>query len=243
MMGVVFPEIVKLLSACAWPFVVLKIFMIFKKPIEDLISEIVCIRFKTGNKEFEVEIPQEKINKDGVDNIQNVSGENAQDDRQMPKKDDTDLLRSNKIHLSELPENYVFKNVLEEQEKSIKEDLDKSPFQPKEILIRELASYQLATEYERIYHCIFKSQFDVLQNLVKNSHGLAIEEIRAFYKKAKRKFPEAYNNWSFENWFAFLQANNFFKQQEDKYYPTIHAEAFTRYITEQQRYDIRSKSF
>ena len=150
----------------------------FKKPIEDLISGIVSIYFKTGNKELKVEMPQKKVSQNGVDNAQNINGENTQYDQQIHKKDVIKKTsQADKLPLANLPENYVFKNVLEEQEKSIKEVLDKSPYKREEILIRELASYQLATEYERGYHCIFKSQFDALQKLTETPEGLSINKI------------------------------------------------------------------
>lgn len=125
----------------------------------------------------------------------------------------------------------------------IKKNLENSPFEKKAFLIRELASCQIALNYERIYHDIFKSQFDALQMLNSHTEGVLLEEIKKFYEKAKSDYSVPYSNYSFENWLDFLISCDLILLKDNKWCATEKSRAFISYIIVQQRYNIQEKIF
>jgi len=72
-----------------------------------------------------------------------------------------------------------------------------------EVLVRNLAFSQAWVQAERLYRLIFGSQIALLKFL--NSCGpKSDDEIRAYYNKAKKKYPKFYADYSYESWRKFL---------------------------------------
>lgn len=231
-------QIVSLLKS--WSFVILLVFLCLKKPLIDFINKIYEIHFAQGKILIQRQVEQ---NNSGIDtNLLTSNGRvNSiiyEEGKEVPVK--TNKTRKG-VHLPTLPDDNIFKEVFKEQEKIIKIELNKTPFIKEEVLIRELASYQIALDYERIFKDMFKSQFDALEYLNSNEQGILKNDFLLFYEKAKQQFPIAYQDFSFENWFAFLDIYNFIESKEGKIYPTNKSQAFTFYILVQRRYNILNK--
>ena len=107
--------------------------------------------------------------------------------------------------------------------------------------MKNLASCQIALNFERIYQSIFKSQFDALEMLNSNAEGISINELKTLYEQAKNNYPKAYINFSFENWFYFLTINDLVLQKQDKWYAADKSKAFVLYVIFQQRYNVQYK--
>jgi hypothetical protein len=98
-----------------------------------------------------------------------------------------------------------FSAVLQGAMTSLQKELkDLPPDEKIERLIRHAAIMQVSAYFESVYANIFGSQIKALQTL--NSLQTSTEaDARAFYdSEAVAKNPEAYANFSFERWVAFL---------------------------------------
>ena len=211
----------------SWSFVFLIAFFTCRRPIEYFISRVQGVRFPGT----EIIAQSKEISNKGLDT----------DAGTIERNSEYFLTKDKKMHLPKISEHSVFKSVLIQQEDLIKADLKDSPFYAEEILMRELASYQIAINYERIFNDIFKSQFDALEKLNSNKEGTSVKELIQIYEKAKKMYSEAYINFSFDDWFYFLTINDLVLQKKDKWYVTDKARAFVYYVIVQQRYDIRCK--
>lgn len=226
MLPYLFQQILMLLQS--WPFVLLVMFLCLKRYVVEFITRIHEIHFHEG-----------KII------TQNNRQHNGALNADLPKGIDVDFDTSKskggkKVSVPDIPDD-VFKGVLKEQERIINNALEKSPFHKDEVLLRELASYQIALDYERIFKDIFKSQFDALEKLNSSEGGMTQNEFLPFYEQAKQQSPKAYDGFSFENWFAFFEFNYFFKKKGKKFIATDKSKAFTYYIVVQRRYGIQYK--
>ncbi len=224
----------------SWSFIILLVFLCLKKPIIDLINKIYEIHFSKGKIFIQKQVEQEKS---GLDTNLLTTNNGIPQTINTGNTELSPKLNKNKkgIHLPALPDDNVFKGVFNDQEKIIKTELTKTPFIKEEVLIRELASYQIALDYERIFKDMFKSQIDALEYINSNEQGVTKNDLLKFYDKAKQQYPVAYQDFSFENWFAFFDIHNFIEQKDNKLYPTEKSQAFTYYIIVQRRYNILYK--
>ena len=204
------------------PFVALIIFFNLKKPIVYFLSNVKDVRV-SGT---EIITQSKEISNKGLDTRQD---------------NECFLDKNKKIHLPDLSEGDIFKNILLQRENTIQEEIKKSQYNTDEILLRNLASCQRALNFERIYQNIFKSQFDALEMLNSNLEGVSRNELKTLYEQAKNNYPKAYINFSFENWFYFLTINDLVLQKEDKWYTSNKSKAFVCYVIFQQRYNIQYK--
>ncbi len=135
-----------------------------------------------------------------------------------------------------------YKQIIEETEQKLKEELTSIQYDEKEVLLRALASVQLSLAYERAYKDIFKSQIDALQRLNATGSGvLTREALSLFYENAKNKYSSAYDNFSFDNWLNFLFFSELIKEVEGKINITTNGKAFLLYILE-RGYEVKFKS-
>ena len=224
----------------SWSFVIFTIFLFLRKPIVDFINRIYEIHFSQGK--ILVQQQGEK-DKEGID-LKNLSSSNSNLSKNAePETDQSTPKSKNKKRLSvpSLPSDNVFKKMFEVQEKIIHEELAKTPFIKEEVLIRELASYQIALDYERIFKEIFKSQFDALEYINANEKGVSKKDLVKFYNEAKKQYAVGYQDFSFENWFDFFVIYNFIEQKDKLVYPTSKSQSFTYYILVQRRYNVQYK--
>jgi hypothetical protein len=127
--------------------------------------------------------------------------------------------------------------LLTEMETNIKTELNTASLNPperEEILVKYLASNQIAVAFERTYFLIFGSQLSALQLLASSPGGVEdIEKLRPFYEQAKSKNPEFYGSYSFESWEGFLQGQVLMGRKENKAAITIRGKEFLKYLVDQ----------
>ena len=209
----------------SWPFVLLLIVFLFRKELKLLFLNLKSA--KIGNAKI--------ILKQGNPDANGLVKQN-------PLLQEAQTTEKNKkTELPPFPPG-VFKEVMDEREKQLKEWISKFPYKENDSLIRELASFQLAVEYERIYHLIFKSQIDLLQRLEGMKDTLSREEAMEYYKESKKKYPQAYFNFTFDNWLAFLTTSSLVLEEKSFLKITNNGRAFLTYIIVQRQYDITLKS-
>ncbi|HHT9135277.1 MAG TPA: hypothetical protein ACFYD2_10280 [Candidatus Avalokitesvara rifleensis] len=108
--------------------------------------------------------------------------------------------------------------VLLEQEKNIKEDIEKRGLvqdeEIKKVLIRVLAANQIELLCEKTYRMIYGSQIKILQHLnYKGVLGDTLENIKKFYDYAVTAYPHHYQGDTFDRYIKFL-ADSFLIQIE-----------------------------
>jgi hypothetical protein len=109
--------------------------------------------------------------------------------------------------------------VLREQEDRIRADLQtlKISDTPKEaidVLVRNLAAYQLYHAAERLYRLIFGSQLSALKEM--NLLGpMNRDKLREFYDAAAANFPQIYDKYPFEAYLGFLRTNRLITSNDD----------------------------
>lgn len=105
--------------------------------------------------------------------------------------------------------------VLSFREKAIKEDLQSFNDDKEErekFLIRALAEFTIALEFEQAYWRIWGSQLFALRFLNSHSHNrVTTENLRVFYSEKQDELK----NISFEEWWNFLDASNFANISDD----------------------------
>jgi hypothetical protein len=69
-------------------------------------------------------------------------------------------------------------------------------------LIRAIADWRTAREYEILYRIIFGSQIELI-NTVNSGPALSFEQAKNIYGSAKNKYEDFYNDISFEHWLRF----------------------------------------
>ena len=206
-----------------FPYVViLIIFFNLKEPIVCFISRAQSFRFSGA----EIIAQGNETSNKGLDT--------GQDSEHFSDK-------NKKIPIPDPLESDIFKDILLQRENTIKEEIKKSQYKTDEFLLKNLASCQIALNFERIYQSIFKSQFDALEMLNSNLEGVSRNELKTLYEQAKNNYPKAYINFSFENWFYFLTINDLVLQKQDKWYATDKSKAFVLYVIFQQRYNVQYK--
>ena len=88
-------------------------------------------------------------------------------------------------------------------ETPIREWLQKIPQSEREAqLVRSLGGWQVGWHFESVNFSILGSQLAVLQAI--NTQTLTQVQVRGFYDHASRAFPDYYQNYGFDPWFAWL---------------------------------------
>lgn len=218
-------EHIWILLTC-WPFTLLLIILFLKDSINSLISRI-----------NEVHVADKKIIIQPNSVTNGLLTKSSQSSDPIEKNG-----KRGKSPLPKLSEDFIFKKVMETQETIIKDMIKSSPFKKEELLIRELASYQLAVDYERIYQFIFKSQIDALEGIINSANGKNKQDIVTYYEQAQKQYSAAYEQFSFDNWMYFLISHGLIEENSNRYYATEKGKAFVYYITEQQHYNWLYKS-
>lgn len=94
-------------------------------------------------------------------------------------------------------------------EKQILDDLEIIKDDEKMItLVRALAASRIETAFERIYGNIFQSQIDALTKLQNSHGGVPLKQaIDYFEENVKKKYPQAFGEGEFADWFRYLSNN------------------------------------
>ncbi len=224
----------------SWSFVIFIIFLFLRKPIVIFINRIYEIHFSQGKI---IAQQQNEKDKEGID-LKDLASTNINLNKNALSETEQTLFRNKskkRVSLPSLPSDNIFKGLFDVQEKIICEELDKTPFDKEEVLVRELASYQIALDFERIFKDIFKSQFDALEYINANEKGVSKKDLLKLYNEAKKKYAVSYQDFSFENWFDFFVIYNFVEQKDKLIYPTSKSQSFTYYVLVQRRYNVQYK--
>lgn len=124
--------------------------------------------------------------------------------------------------------------VITDLENSIKKELEEKNLdiegETVDVLLRHLAGTQLLLAFERVHSVIFGSQIYLLKELNTSiPSGLIEDEVFAHYERVKQHFKDTYNNWTEEQYLAYLYSNFLIKKEDDN---TIHITNFgVEYLT------------
>lgn len=123
---------------------------------------------------------------------------------------------------------------LREQEKSIKKDLENKGLSSQQetidILVRHLAATQMALRFEFINKIIWGSQVAILVNLNSKPLGETFEMLRPFYQEASKIYPEAFTNYTFDQYLNYLVSANLVILKDGKYFITTLGRDFLGYL-------------
>ena len=226
----------------SWPFVILFVFLCLRKPLILVIS---------GIRELQIggtHIITQNINKSKIPlpPISDATLKNLSE-KQENGINNTQNINKNKIPLPPISD-ATLKNLSEKQENEINKMLSQNPqFDKEQMLMRKLALYLLAIDFDRTYICIFRSQLEFLIDIysrftTQHQKQLNKDVSLAYYKHARCLYPKEYANFSFEIWFNFLVNAELIKERAGFIYGTDKGASFVKYIIE-QRYNIREKIF
>lgn len=91
-----------------------------------------------------------------------------------------------------------FKVLMRERKQELKQLISNISYKNGNFLIRELASFQIAVEYERLYQLISKSQIELLQRLRLFIDAMSREILQEHYEELAKKNSQEYSNYSFD---------------------------------------------
>jgi len=175
---------VELLVGIAWPVVLVIGLIIFKSPINELISR----------RPF-------KIGKEGVE-FGAVDAQSSQSRTPQPP--------DNLVKPAEHP-NQLIKPFLEQMEALVKSNLDVAASEntkiDREAFLVRIAADGIGARYlEQAYRAIFGSQIAALMALQAQGGEGEMQLLQAQYEKAVLENPDFYQSFSFEQWLGYLTA-------------------------------------
>lgn len=133
--------------------------------------------------------------------------------------------------------------VLLEQETSIKKDLERRGLSNQQetlnVLVRHLAATQLALFFEYVNTLIWGSQVGILQHLNSTPQGETSEKLKSFYDYAAIIYPDAFANYSIEQYLGFLVTSKLITQIGDQYLITDLGRDFLGYLVNTGRTGFR----
>ena len=148
---------------------------------------------------------------------------------------DAEPPQSEALSFDELMKQPISASVLE-REKVISGQLSKLPLKTDAerigILQRVVASTNIDLEYTRIAHIIFGSQLNLLVQLAGTRHGLPQSQAEHVYADAKARFPELYNERSFDAWLGYLASSNLLVVQGDRFDITQYGTDFLKFLVD-----------
>jgi len=120
--------------------------------------------------------------------------------------------------------------------------IPKETNEQKAFFMRLLAAQSLYMSYEKLFPIIYESQVSLLMYLnVKNAYESTLNEVKYFYDDVRVKYPSIYDNYDFEKWLRFLQANNLLIVGPEKIKITEEGIEFLKYFGTQRL--IQKKGF
>ncbi len=189
----------------AWPGAILLLGIVFLavffRPITRLIDRIKRVGIGRSSVEAEATPPQQ-------------TAVEPRDPRMLPTAGGEPSAR---LRTEDLLRDYASPMIMD-RDREIRLVLDRLETQAdrEKILIRYLAGLQVYREFERTYYAIYGSQIMALADL--NSagvEGLPVARIRMFYDNAAATNPDAYENYTFDQWVGFLKLNNLVRETQN----------------------------
>jgi hypothetical protein len=89
-------------------------------------------------------------------------------------------------------------------------DQNKNLFPPEEFYAKLIGIGLVAYKHDITWAYIYKSQLQMLGEMVKQGGFLPIIEARKFYDQAARDNPNGYANYSFEKWLGYVETQGHF---------------------------------
>lgn len=89
------------------------------------------------------------------------------------------------------------------------------------VLIRHLAATRILLEFEQVHNLIFGSQIFLLKKLNEVAgQGKSKEFVEDYFTRVQELFPEAFREWTLEQYLAFLLGRLLIVAQDGKYHIT-----------------------
>ena len=101
------------------------------------------------------------------------------------------------------------------------------------ILVRHLASTQIALLFNQIDRMIWGSQVTYLHFLNASPNGTNLDQANVFYENAQEAFPDAYSNYALGDWIGFLRdVTHLVTEQDGVIRITVRGRQFLAYLTQ-----------
>ena len=189
-------------KSLAWPICLLIVIRIFQKQISNLIQRIVKIDKEGITAEPLSEHQLEKPKPEAVQSLLDVVSK-------------TDLINS--------------------IEEDIRADLQERGLQTTgnsiDVLIRHFAGTKLLLAFEQIHSQIFGIQLFLLKNLNQIvGQGRSITFLEDYFEDIKTSYPEAFNNWSIEQYLNYLFVNALIIKNENQIHITTKGVEYLTWI-------------
>jgi hypothetical protein len=218
-----FSEIVKLVSAVAWPILLISVLWIFREQIRTL---IVSRTFKFGPQGIEVAVPQQPS---GETESQKL--EHGLAPMSSPARAGSREVAANPSAAYSLPS---FREFVTEVEQRVERELPSYMTQigrSREDSLKHLAIDNMGALFlERTSRHLFGSQIDAINFLLANNGRSTIQNLRPLYASAASNFPTIYANYSFDQWLAFLTTWNLIRIDGDDAVLTPAGKAIITYM-------------
>lgn len=123
-----------------------------------------------------------------------------------------------------------YMEIIKQKEAEIEEKQNEHEF-TKEQFIQYIAKQDVIIEFERSFNLIFRTQLILLWKFQENkASGLPISHIEAYFAGVKTAQPDAFPNWSWQNYINFLIQNNLISMNSDgNFIITDYGSAFLEY--------------
>ena len=194
----------KLAEHMSWPVAAIVIVLMLRKPIANAIEKLKKAKIQGSEFDFG-SLPEQK----------------------------TEKLEAGSVNIP-IPTDTI--GMQQEFEALIRRDLEAAnisdPQELQNILVSHLAATQLTAAYERVNSSIFGSQIDLLRSLNSISGTAKESSLKLFYDSAKSKYPEFYEQASFEEYLNYLLGMNLIDKQTDEYNITKFGIGYLVYIAE-----------
>ncbi len=102
-------------------------------------------------------------------------------------------------------------------------------------LVRYLASASLALGYEQTYRMIWGSQLAALSGLVAHPEGREKVAIMSHYTLAASQYREVFNQYAFDDWLSYLQAERLLREDGGQVRLTRRGREFLQYLSRMER--------
>ena len=197
--------IAKLFEHLAWPISAVIICIVLKTPIENLLSRLNKAKHKDTELEFNSDI------------------------QRVPN-----TIASSSSIAEAIPQDPL--GLIGEAEQRIYETLDqlniKTDSEKVKVLAKHHANLQIRSKYAATNSLIFGSQIELLQALNIQNNPVESAFLLSFYEGAKREYPDAYANSTFESYINFIKTFGLINTEDGKYFITVLGRGFLTYLTE-----------
>lgn len=201
------------LPIIVWPVAVTCIavvfMLIFYRPLSGLINRI------------------KEISRDGIISpVKNQQKENTAD-----KPDIEELMQS--FDLASLKENekLIRKDL---KEKGLAEDTETV-----KVLVRHFAWAQLRALFESANSTIYGTQLEALKVMNGTSKPMSQDSLETFYDRARKNFPNIYEDFSFNQWLSYLLGYSFIFLEDSGYKISQLGRDFLVYLTSTGKSELR----